>query len=70
MTKTTFDEKLKEVIAGVRKHRKLMTGLALILGFIIVMFLITNRYKYIAEPKYGRVYKIDRITGKTWFIYG
>lgn len=69
MTKTTFDEKLKEVIAGVRKHRKLMTGLALILGFIIVMFLITNRYTYIVEPKSGHVYKIDKITGKTWMFY-
>jgi hypothetical protein len=54
---------------GVRKHRKLMTGLALILGFIIVMFLITNRYTYITDPKLGNVYKVDKITGKTWFIY-
>lgn len=68
MTKTTFDEKLKDVIAGVRKHRKLMTALALILGFIIVMSLITNRYTYITDPKYGNVYKIDKITGKTWLI--
>jgi hypothetical protein len=57
----------ESILAGFKTLKLLIISFSIIIIFAIVSFTISNRYTIVAAGDSG-AYKVDKITGKTYFI--